>query len=48
MKATDKITVDQLTTGDTFFYNGKRYDVLENSKISSSFNEIIAISESTQ
>ena len=48
MEATDKITVDQLTSGDTFFYNGKRYDVLENSKISSSFNEIIAISESTQ
>jgi predicted HTH domain antitoxin len=48
MEATDKITVDQLTTGDTFFYNGKRYDVLENSKISSSFNEIITISESTQ
>ena len=48
MKATDKIKIGQLVKGDTFFYNGNRYDVVENSEISSSFNEVIVIAESVE
>ena len=49
MKASKKIKVDDLRPGDVFFTSdGKRHDVIENIKISSSFNELITLSESKQ
>ena len=48
MQTTDQILVEQLSSGDVFYYNGKKYTVIENNNISSSFNELIVINETVQ
>ena len=48
MQTTNQILVEQLTSGDVFFYSGKKYTVVENTSISSSFNELIVINETVR
>ena len=41
----DKTKIEVLNESDTFFLDGKKYIVITNNTISTSFNEITAISE---
>ena len=47
MNHINQTTVEQLTPDDIFFHNGQKYILIENNSISTSFNELIVLNDSS-